>query len=742
MTRLFIWIVCLSLSCQVAAQERIFELHANPAQFPVPLSGYRSSAAVSDRIWFQPDTLPLPFFDDFSGDKFAPVFWGFYPSQAIQTFTFYNVRLNGLPPTVPELFYSRDSTFVIDSTATPVSRLPLPLGALSFFHFPLNEEGSPFVADSSIFAFRPYNIIIKPGGIQDTIPVLDFLRDTVISFPFDRVRMGALPGLWMNRKKSVFLNSTFPVNPPTIGVATFDGLAWNGRPYNFIPSSYGSADTLTSKPINLNYSPLTGAYLSFYYQPQGLGNDPELKDTLVLEFKSPGREWSHVWSKTGFPLGNDTNFRRVMLHITDTAWLKNGFQFRFRNYATLSGSTDHWHLDQVQVVANVSDTSLADVAFVYPMTSILQDYQSLPVRHYVPAMMASVQTNRIRNTSTTTQNLSYRFRITDYFGGNPQTGFDVDNVVFNPTSINSCDFCTRVINPLNGLGYAFPSAGPCSEYLITQYIQPLSLQAERSNDTLRYVQRFADEFCLDDGSAEAAYGFVNSPGTQMLTEFSLLQSDTLRGLSIYFNPVLDDASEIPFELVVRKKGVGDFPGDSLFAGGFFLPSYANGVNGFTRYALPNALVLPSGTYYAGVRCSSSLPLNIGFDRNHNNQFKHWFRQPGSGWFNTQFSGSWMMRPWVGSCPGGLPSGILKDEIADWQLFPNPANKGVTLVIPIVGSCQISIFDALGRLVLHQGIYSGEQVSVAQLEPGFYSVQLSGFSDAQSPFKVKRLMIAH
>ena len=742
MIRLFTWLLMLSLVGRVAAQEKLFELHVNPAQFPLPQDQSRFTSTSSDRIWFQPDTLALPFFDDFSRDRFAPVYSGYYPSQAIQSFVFYNVRLNGLPPGVPELFYARDTTFLIDSTASPVSKTAIPLGVLSFFHFPSNEEGSPFVADSSLTAFKPYNIVVKPGGIQDTIPVFDFLRDTVVSFSFDRVRMGALSGLWVNRKKSIFLNSTFPVNPPTIGVATFDGLAWNGRPYNFIPSSYGSADTLTSKPINLNYSPLTGAYLSFYYQPQGLGNDPELKDTLVLEFKSPGREWSHVWSKTGFPLGNDTNFRRVMMHITDTAWLKNGFQFRFRNYATLSGSTDHWHLDQVQVVANATDTTLADVAFVYPMTSLLQEYQSLPVRHYLPAMMASVKTNRIRNTSTTTQNLSYRFRITDYFGGNLQTGFDVDNVVFNPTSINSCDFCTRVINPLNGLGYAFPSAGPCAEYLITQYIQPLALQAERSNDTVRFVQRFGDEFCYDDGSAEAAYGIVNSPGTQMLTEFTLQQSDTLRGLSIYFNPVLDDASETPFELVIRKKGSGDFPGDSLFAGGFYLPSYSGGVNGFTRYALPNPLVLPSGTYYAGVRCSSALPLNIGFDRNHNNQFKHWFRQPGFGWFNTQFSGSWMMRPWVGSCPGGLPSGVEAKENLDWDLFPNPSNEAATVLIPTSGSVRICLFDALGRTVFEQVMHSGEQVPTALLAPGFYSVRLIGVNESESSFKVKRLLIAH
>jgi len=51
---------------------------------------------------------------------------------------------------------------------------------------------------------------------------------------------------------NVYVNSSFPDYPITFGVATFDGLDSTGTPYNFAsPTSFGPADTLTSKQIDL-----------------------------------------------------------------------------------------------------------------------------------------------------------------------------------------------------------------------------------------------------------------------------------------------------------------------------------------------------------------------------------------------------------------------------------------------------------------------------------------------------------
>ena len=64
--------------------------------------------------------------------------------------------------------------------------------------------------------------------------------------------------------KSTFINKNYPVNPPTIGVVTFDGLDSIGFAYDInMTNNSGSADVLQSKQINL--SNVDTAFFLFYY---------------------------------------------------------------------------------------------------------------------------------------------------------------------------------------------------------------------------------------------------------------------------------------------------------------------------------------------------------------------------------------------------------------------------------------------------------------------------------------------
>ena len=79
--------------------------------------------------------------------------------------------------------------------------------------------------------------------------------------------------LWQN--SSVFVNRTYPINPPTLGVATFDGLNEKGLARDFSPFSISEpSDTLLSRPIDM--SGLTSAYLMFYFQGKGIGDAPQI----------------------------------------------------------------------------------------------------------------------------------------------------------------------------------------------------------------------------------------------------------------------------------------------------------------------------------------------------------------------------------------------------------------------------------------------------------------------------------
>ena len=81
--------------------------------------------------------------------------------------------------------------------------------------------------------------------------------------------------LWID--SNVFINRDYPIQPPTLGAATFDGVSKTGCPYDTTAGSTVSlpADKLTSKPINLALTPGDSVYLSFYCQAEGRGNDPE-----------------------------------------------------------------------------------------------------------------------------------------------------------------------------------------------------------------------------------------------------------------------------------------------------------------------------------------------------------------------------------------------------------------------------------------------------------------------------------
>src|SRR5688572_5212109 len=174
---------------------------------------------------------------------------------------------------------------------------------------------------------------------------------------------------------AAFVNFNFPMNPPTIGVATFDGLNSEGNPYdNSNANANGLCDVMTSKPINLShdfnglpYDASDSIFLVFYYQRRGRGDNPESSDSLSLQFwNHTAQSWSHAWSAQGNTSG-DTDFNKVVISINDTAYRKNGFRFRFRNFGSKTGMLDLWHVDYISLNKFLPPDYeiIRDYAFVY-----------------------------------------------------------------------------------------------------------------------------------------------------------------------------------------------------------------------------------------------------------------------------------------------------------------------------------------------------------------------------------------
>ena len=150
---------------------------------------------------------------------------------------------------------------------------------------------------------------------------------------------------WVER--ATFINNSFCYRPPNQWVATFDALDSTGNIYGAARSEPFKADRLTSQPLRLDsvfvpapvkLSPADSLYLSFYYQPQGMGDAPETGDSLVLAFRelTGNTVFSHIDS-IWISVNNFLNTPQDTLHPLDTLRAKApcDTSFYLVNYKTL-----------------------------------------------------------------------------------------------------------------------------------------------------------------------------------------------------------------------------------------------------------------------------------------------------------------------------------------------------------------------------------------------------------------------
>ncbi len=546
--------------------------------------------------------------------------------------------------------------------------------------------------------------------------------------------------LWLDNY--VFINRGYGKAPVTIGVATFDGLNEKGYPYNFLvsPTSSGQADFLTSKPIHLNLPASDSVYFSFYYQPQGLGNAPETNDSLVLEFRGIGA-WKHVWAKKGTTLAlNDSSWTLVMIPIKDTAFLKNGFQFRFRNYATLSGNLDHWNLDYVYLNKNrnKADTVFEDISFVYNSPSLIKTYTAIPWKHYSVADMKTDYSTTIRNNYSVVKNGSFKYNIYDASGTQVNTTYLGGSYNIDPYAtaglLNYAAFTAPSLN------YIIPTLTDTTQYSI-ECIVNSTPDLYRKNDTLRHTQVFSNYYSYDDGSAETAFG-LSTLNAQLAEKFTSNVADTLRCIDIYFNPVMTNANLYSFLLNVWSDN-GGTPGSPIFtsADTLYPPQYAQaGQDHFVRYYLKQPVYLSASTFYIGFTQKTNQLLNVGVDKNINTQSKIFYNVTGS-WNSSPNQGSLMMHPVFGSAADFVGIGEIKKDKNEFTIYPNPANDKLFIKSNSINQVQkisFTILDMCGRIIFENKTDISESIDISSLAEGVYFIRIvDGTSISTNKFiKVK------
>lgn len=577
--------------------------------------------------------------------------------------------------------------------------------------------------------------------------------------------------LWQD--SNVYVNTTYPIAPPNIGVATFDGLNKRGYPYtpnqtNLSLSS--SADTLTSRPINLAVTATSQSLqvsdniaLTFYYQARGNGEAPEANDNLYVDFYMPASNtWTNVWSQAGNSNSNtnDTIFKRAFIWIDTIAYLKDGFKFRIRNSATTCGDFDHWHIDYIYLDKNrnlLGDTLYNDLSFANTPTPFLKSYSSMPYQQYNSSEMADKISVRIKNNSATKINYAYDLSIYNSLAQQLHTysgGFK-NLCPFKPSNVSGCNgtsgYCTEQAHSNPTFNYTFATLSDSTDFTIKHMLTPNGSTVSgnpaeffTADDSIFQYQKFRNYFALDDGSAEGGY-YVNAIGGKMAMKFKLNYFDTLQAVRIYFDPVglLPLAqTDYKFNIILWTDG-GNGPGSIIFTDTIMLPKYFNSghkeIPEFQLKVSKGLRRLGPGTYYVGFQQKVATGITVGFDKNINHSSSLYY-DSGTGWTQSIIPGSIMIHPVFGKKIPSL-SAIEENKFKqEFLVYPNPSNNLLHLMTEKYGDYNYTITDALGRTLLISEFNNNEtSINTSPLSNGIYFLNV--FTNQQNIHQQK-IIVQH
>lgn len=564
----------------------------------------------------------------------------------------------------------------------------------------------------------------------------------------------------------VFVNQTYPINPPTIGVATFDAVNNKGELYSHLSTSSLTADTLTSNPIDIKLGD-DNLYLSFQYQAKGLGKEPQPSDSLVVEFYSVDEnKWIGAWAASANftkSIITETNklkreikerkaaklsetFFNTALPISDERFRKSGFRFRFMNYASLPanqqvpsirGNGDQWHIDLVYLDKNrdLNDTLCNDIAFNKPLKSILNNYESIPWKHYTDEAAQAELTNPLSfkiqycNLGPTTWNITRRYKITNL--SDQSNPYPFSGGAENIFSLQTIDY-TRNFEYALTSKWADSAKFELESYLITD-IDP-STHHLRYNDTVRYTQQFYNYYAYDDGSAENGYGIYGegSKNGMVAVKFHSYVEDSLKGVMMYFNRTYENANQKYFKLTVWSDANG-IPGDTLYQTKEILPQFTSNLNKDTLFVIDRPIKI-GGDFWVGWVNTTSDMLNVGFDLNNVHNDKLYYNLTG-GWTKSQFAGSLMIRPVFGKLNKTQTLIETTKSKVDFDIYPNPASTQVSIEIADNTKPEtIRIVNLAGQVVLYKS-FESSSVDISNLPTGIYLFQVTSHNRITSTKKL-------
>lgn len=571
----------------------------------------------------------------------------------------------------------------------------------------------------------------------DTL-VLPFFDDFTSGLVYPDMR------LWID--SFVYVNSNFPISPPSFGVATFDNLDKTGKPYAEPMSinTFQAWDTLTSRPVNLknykvglneiDYQISDSIYLSFFFQGGGIGDRPEIQDSLVVQFRMRNGKWYSVWNTT--QIGANP-FTQALIGVLDSNYLWDAFQFRFLHYTSALGNLNQVHVDYVRMNRNrtANDTLINDVAINKKPWSLLKNYYAMPYTHFVSDSVnqkASRHTVGVRNNTVNVINTQYQFEA--YHKSNQLALF--------PFSANSRNIFANsdTTESFNTFGFG---AFPQNEYAYIKNVYKINPQAGNTtptsynslgnNDEFIQYQAFKNYYAYDDGSAEGGIGLSYEglpPGRgAFAVKYTLTKPDTFAGLAVFFNRSLEDVSARQFKLCIWNNiAEGGMTDEPIYEYSVLAPAYTDSINGFHYFVFDTTIVLPKGDFYVGWSQIAIYNLNVGYDNN--------YRLEGKEQRNTnilynllgvwqyadvQIKGAPMIRPLIGKYSDWAMGVNKKPEHRSnvFTVYPNPSQGIFYIQSQSNNTAQYTVNSIEGREVLNGNFQGSQTIDLLTLPSGVY-----------------------
>ena len=628
-------------------------------------------------------------------------------------------------------------------------------GQLKIFPHP-HKSGSA----TSSFAKSRYTTARSKEIIPRSLPFWDDFSFTPVDDPATILTNYPVDSLWINNK-TVWINNGMGLNPPSVNVATFDGLDSAFLPYSGQVLTNGLRDSLVSQGIKLGEPDVllterNSVYLSFFYQWQGNGEAPDPEDYLRIEFKNDLGQWETVMTILPKSSFSRAEFYDTLIKVDGDRFFHDTFQFRFKNYGRLSGPYDTWNLDYVYLNKNrnVSDTDFPDQAISSTLTSLFNKYQSIPYHHFLNTNSITSPKYDVFNVLNDFTDLAYITEGTflNYVGDDVYETFVSNLGGLDTSAIN--DDGSGIIFPLEKrtvtLEY-IPNANDTTQFRKAADSVFIKLKVKlftgdtfdpktgdfatdyslnylpidfRCNDTINAQYFLKDYYAYDDGVAEYAAGLTQA-GNRAAFLFEMLTSevDTLVGIDIYI-PDYGLSSNLTADFYVYKDEEGK-PGDILYS----IPSFSvqrKGLNTFQRIRILEPFLVET-KFYIGWKAPVGATLKVGLDLSNNASDKIFVNTNGTWSQNTDISGSLMIRPVFGS--GDIITGIPEKQ-TEISVFPNP-NTGEFYVRGKFDTLNILNITGQSILFVVQDFGTERKVQLQNATSGLYILKFQQGNNIQT-----------